>query len=102
MTRAGGIVLELAAAIVENRAWLSEIDGAIGDGDHGVNMAKGFSGPPRRCALIPAASPRVAPCWERRCWRGSAASMGPLYGVFFIALADASAGARVRSTVSAP
>ena len=28
--------------IVENRAYLSEIDGKIGDGDHGVNMAKGF------------------------------------------------------------
>ena len=29
-------------AIPENDAYLSEIDGAIGDGDHGVNMNKGF------------------------------------------------------------
>ena len=28
--------------IVANKAYLSEIDGKIGDGDHGVNMAKGF------------------------------------------------------------
>ena len=38
----GDVVLTLAARIVENRAYLSEIDGKIGDGDHGMNMAKGF------------------------------------------------------------
>ncbi len=36
----GDIVLRLADRIVENRAYLSEIDGKIGDGDHGVNMAR--------------------------------------------------------------
>ena len=39
----GDIVLAIARRIVENRAYLSDIDGLIGDGDHGVNMAKGFS-----------------------------------------------------------
>ncbi len=39
----GDIVLAIAQRIVENRAYLSDIDGLIGDGDHGVNMAKGFS-----------------------------------------------------------
>lgn len=38
----GEIVLSLADRIIENKAYLSEIDGKIGDGDHGVNMAKGF------------------------------------------------------------
>jgi dihydroxyacetone kinase len=37
------MVRELSDAIVANKAWLSEIDGLIGDGDHGVNMAKGFA-----------------------------------------------------------
>ncbi len=32
----------ICEAIHENAAYLSEIDGAIGDGDHGVNMNKGF------------------------------------------------------------
>ena len=36
--RSGEIVLSLADRIIENRAYLSEIDGKIGDGDHGVNM----------------------------------------------------------------
>ena len=32
----------ICEAIHENAAYLSVIDGAIGDGDHGVNMNKGF------------------------------------------------------------
>ncbi len=33
------IVAELVRIIVSNREYLSEIDDAIGDGDHGINMA---------------------------------------------------------------
>lgn len=33
----------MANTILANREYLSEIDGAIGDGDHGINMAKGFN-----------------------------------------------------------
>ena len=40
---AGFVVADLIAAINANRAHLSEIDGAIGDGDHGINMSKGFT-----------------------------------------------------------
>lgn len=29
--------------IQENKAYLSELDGPIGDGDHGANMARGMS-----------------------------------------------------------
>lgn len=36
------VVLEIIEAIHENASYLSEIDGATGDGDHGVNMNKGF------------------------------------------------------------
>ncbi len=38
----GIIIALIAAEIVANKAYLSEIDGKIGDGDHGINMAKGF------------------------------------------------------------
>lgn len=42
--RDGKAVLEhIVAAIQENKAYLSEIDGLIGDGDHGINMNKGFT-----------------------------------------------------------
>ncbi len=37
-----GIVLQVIDAIHEQASYLSEIDGATGDGDHGINMNKGF------------------------------------------------------------
>lgn len=37
------VVLHLIKTIQDNAAYLSEIDGAIGDGDHGINMSKGFT-----------------------------------------------------------
>ena len=43
MTAAGCVVADLIDIINTNRNYLSEIDGAIGDGDHGINMSKGFS-----------------------------------------------------------
>jgi len=32
-----------AASIADNKAYLTELDAAIGDGDHGINMDRGFS-----------------------------------------------------------
>ena len=37
------ILTRIIGAIQENKEYLSEIDGRIGDGDHGINMNKGFS-----------------------------------------------------------
>jgi dihydroxyacetone kinase-like protein len=37
------ILLHMVKAIRENKAFLGEVDGLIGDGDHGMNMAKGFT-----------------------------------------------------------
>lgn len=37
------IILNVIAAIQKNKTYLSDIDGQIGDGDHGINMNKGFS-----------------------------------------------------------
>ena len=37
------ILLRMARAIQENKAYLGEVDGLIGDGDHGMNMNKGFT-----------------------------------------------------------
>ncbi|MCW5258086.1 dihydroxyacetone kinase subunit L [Verminephrobacter aporrectodeae subsp. tuberculatae] len=85
---AGGMVRELIAAIVENRGFLSEIDGLIGDGDHGINMAKGFTGcdarldaiGPERAASLPAALEQLS----QALMDDIGGSMGPLYGSFFL------------------
>lgn len=36
------ILVKISEKIDENKAYLSELDAAIGDGDHGLNMNKGF------------------------------------------------------------
>lgn len=35
-------IIKIADILIENKEYLSELDSAIGDGDHGFNMAKGF------------------------------------------------------------
>ena len=37
------IVFNLIKVIQDNKQYLSDIDGLIGDGDHGINMNKGFT-----------------------------------------------------------
>lgn len=38
-----GILLAMVQAIQANRQYLGDVDGLIGDGDHGANMSKGFT-----------------------------------------------------------
>jgi dihydroxyacetone kinase-like protein len=89
----GDIVLTIAERIVENRAHLSDIDGLIGDGDHGVNMAKGFSLAAERLK-----SGQAQPLAASLATLGDVlmteigGSMGPLYGVMFSGFADALKG----------
>ena len=37
------ILMKMVKEIQNKKAYLSEVDGLIGDGDHGMNMNKGFS-----------------------------------------------------------
>ncbi|AIC20872.1 MULTISPECIES: dihydroxyacetone kinase subunit DhaL [Pseudomonas] len=82
------IVNDLVTVIVANREYLSEVDGAIGDGDHGINMAKGFAHCGRAIAgrqldLAGALDELTLSLME-----GIGGSMGPLYGSLFIGMAD--------------
>ena len=36
------VLMKMVNAIHENKDYLGEVDGLIGDGDHGMNMNKGF------------------------------------------------------------
>ncbi len=43
-TKSGKIILQNMITVIQNnKDYLSEVDGLIGDGDHGVNMNKGFT-----------------------------------------------------------
>lgn len=86
--RGGRIVADLAAVMREQRDWLSEIDGKIGDGDHGINMSKGFSMAEER--VSPGDGFHVAlKTLGRTLVMEIGGSMGPLYGQFFKAMAKA-------------
>lgn len=37
------VLLKMVRGIQDNKAYLGEVDGLIGDGDHGMNMNKGFT-----------------------------------------------------------
>lgn len=87
LAQAGGLVRDLIATIVEHRQYLSDIDGLIGDGDHGINMAKGFNGCATRLdALGPRAQalPVALEQLSQALMDDIGGSMGPLYGNFFL------------------
>jgi dihydroxyacetone kinase phosphoprotein-dependent L subunit len=91
---AGGLVLELVETINANRAHLSEIDGAIGDGDHGINMSKGFTHAGAALGKSPPPLPQALRTLSEALFDGIGGSMGPLYGSLFSAMADTLDGAQ--------
>lgn len=80
------IVEKLIEVIRENKAYLSEVDGAIGDGDHGINMAKGFSLTAGRLTEKMGLSEGLRTL-GRTLVMEIGGAMGPLYGAFFQAMA---------------
>ena len=84
----GAIVLSMAERIIENRAYLSEIDGKIGDGDHGVNMAKGFGMAAERLKGRHASLSQSLDTLGTMLMTEIGGSMGPLYGVMFTEFAE--------------
>jgi dihydroxyacetone kinase len=80
----GRVVRALIRSIEENRQFLSEIDGLIGDGDHGVNMSKGFSMAESRLT-----EEGFSPAFETLGFTlldDIGGSMGPLYGSIFLGM----------------
>mgnify|MGYP000552996360 FL=1 len=87
MATAGDVVRDLITTINSNRAYLSEIDGLIGDGDHGINMSKGFTGCGTRLDALGAAANDLPKAFEQlsqALMDDIGGSMGPLYGNFFL------------------
>lgn len=82
---------EANARIAADSRMLSELDGAIGDGDHGANMARGFAAVVAKLGTPadPAALLRGAGMTLIGTVGGAA---GPLYGSMFIEMARGAAG----------
>lgn len=87
LAEAGDIVRDLIETINANRAFLSEIDGLIGDGDHGINMSKGFTGCGTRLDAMGQNANHLPTAFEqlaKALMDDIGGSMGPLYGQFFL------------------
>ncbi len=77
----------------ENRQKLTELDSAIGDADHGINMDRGFTA--AKAALDsnpPAAIAALLQTVATTLIRTVGGASGPLYGTFFLRAASAAAG----------
>ena len=75
----------LQRVYAENRERLTELDSAVGDADHGINMDRGFTAVKTELAADPPADIRgilqkVAAVLIRTVGGAS----GPLYGTFFL------------------
>lgn len=83
------LVKNLIKVIQENKDYLSEVDGAIGDGDHGVNMNKGFTLCGSKLGDRTVNMSEALNVLGRTLIMEIGGSMGPLYGTFFMGLSKA-------------
>lgn len=86
------IVGSIIKVIQENRQYLSDIDGKIGDGDHGINMSKGFTLCQQELETNPGDMSHGFGVLSKILMTKIGGSMGPLYGMFFKALSKESEG----------
>jgi dihydroxyacetone kinase-like protein len=83
----------LQQVYAENKQWLTELDSAIGDADHGINMDRGFTAVKAEMAARPPSDIRsVFQSVATVLIRSVGGAAGPLYGTFFLRAAAACAG----------
>lgn len=73
----------MITAIQENKQYLSDIDGAIADGDHGINMNKGFTMTREALEKDPGDMSHGLLTLAKVLMMRIGGSMGPLYGKTF-------------------
>ncbi|MEF2877752.1 MAG: dihydroxyacetone kinase subunit DhaL [Blautia sp.] len=83
------IVLGMVKAIQENKDLLGEIDGLIGDGDHGMNMNKGFTLYEKRYGNQTMSFSQCLLSLGGILLEEIGGSMGPIYGTVFMEMGEA-------------
>jgi phosphoenolpyruvate---glycerone phosphotransferase subunit DhaL len=83
-----------ALLITQNAAMLTGLDTAIGDGDHGENMMRGFKAIEKKAETLPPPADLAAlfKFVGMTLLSSVGGAAGPLYGGFFLALSKACAG----------
>lgn len=86
----GKSVLEkMVRSIQENKAYLGEVDGLIGDGDHGMNMNKGFTMFWDQFSGEELSFSQAIGELGTLLFSQIGGSMGPIYGTIFMEMSDA-------------
>ena len=84
------VVREMAAAMEENRRYLTKLDSEIGDGDHGNNMNRGFQAALERLEGADPSTPAdVLKAVSMALISKVGGAAGPLYGTAFLRASSA-------------
>lgn len=91
-------VQDFAAAIAENKEYLTQLDSEIGDADHGINMDRGMRAVlPKVGSLEGADLSQLFKTAAMTLISTVGGASGPLYGTLFLSLGTATAGKRELS-----
>jgi dihydroxyacetone kinase-like protein len=87
------IIGDIASVIREQKQYLSDLDQAIGDGDHGFNMARGFDSVMAKLKDAPGADiGEVLKTTAMSLISNVGGASGPLYGTLFLKAATIAKG----------
>ena len=87
---AAALVRACARVLAANRSYLTALDAAIGDADHGANMERGFAAAVEKLGETPAGdAAAVFRLTGMALLSTVGGASGPLYGTFFVRMAKA-------------
>jgi len=93
------IVHRMIQSIREQKQYLSDIDGAIGDGDHGINMNKGFTMTSKALETDPGDFSHGLNTLAKILIMRIGGAMGPLYGKIFKTMGETFEGQDVIDVI---
>ena len=82
------VLMKMVEDIQQNKGFLGDVDGLIGDGDHGMNMNKGFSEFGKRFGGQSISFAEGLNELGTILLTEIGGSMGPIYGTIFMAMGD--------------
>lgn len=92
------VLMKMVKAIQDNKVYLGEVDGLIGDGDHGMNMNKGFTLFEKEYQYQDFTFTEGLDNLGNILFSQIGGSMGPIYGTIFMDTAEAGEDLETIST----